>query len=93
MICVVYDLARERKAKISFLSQNPSFGAPKLKFYFLLADFTDKLFQDGLEHSDMESMITGLLLVRQACFHGPHVFMSYADWFQVKYYMGSVLLT
>lgn len=45
-------------------------------------DFTDKLFQDGLEHSDMESMITGLLLVRQACFHGPYVFMSYADWFQ-----------
>ena len=31
----------------------------------------------------MESLITGMLLIRQACFHGPHVFMSYSDWFQV----------
>ena len=50
----------------------------------LLTDFVDKLFQEGLENSDMESLITGMLLIRQACFHGPHVFMSYSDWFQVS---------
>jgi len=32
----------------------------------------------------MEHTITGMLLVRQLCFQGPHLFISYADWFQVR---------
>ncbi|XP_052817186.1 Fanconi anemia group A protein homolog [Mya arenaria] len=45
-------------------------------------DFTDGLLQEGLESCDMESTVTGLLLARQACLQGPHVYMSYPDWFQ-----------
>jgi len=36
-----------------------------------------------LEDGDPEGLIAGTLLARQACLEGPHVFMSYSEWFQV----------
>ncbi|WAR12272.1 FANCA-like protein [Mya arenaria] len=35
-----------------------------------------------LPHADKHFLVTGLLLARQACLQGPHVYMSYPDWFQ-----------
>jgi len=52
--------------------------------FICLPGFTDELFCEGLEECDMEHTITGMLVVRQLCFQGPHLFISYADWFQVR---------
>ena len=34
---------------------------------------------------NQESLVAGVLLARQACLEGQHVFKSYEDWFQVSY--------
>ncbi|XP_052249911.1 Fanconi anemia group A protein homolog isoform X2 [Dreissena polymorpha] len=54
-----------------------------------ILDMTDALVQEGLEGCDMESTITGFLLARQACLHGPHVFMAYPEWFQRSFSEGA----
>jgi len=45
------------------------------------------MIEDFLRHAmtdcNQESLVACMLLVRQACLEGPHVFKSYEDWFQV----------
>ncbi|XP_060606209.1 Fanconi anemia group A protein-like [Ruditapes philippinarum] len=55
----------------------------------LFLEFTDGLLQEGLDSCEMETTIMGILLSRQACFQGPHVFLSYSDWFQRTFSEGS----
>ncbi|XP_053402861.1 uncharacterized protein LOC123550422 [Mercenaria mercenaria] len=55
----------------------------------LFLEFIDSLLQEGLDSCDRETTIMGMLLARQACFQGPHVFLSYSDWFQRTFSDGS----
>ncbi len=38
----------------------------------------------SLEEGEMDGLVTGFLLARQACLEGLHVFPAYQDWFQVS---------
>ncbi|KAL4234783.1 hypothetical protein ACF0H5_006425 [Mactra antiquata] len=55
----------------------------------LFLDFIDTLLSEGLENNEFETTIMAMLLARQACCHGPHVFPSYNDWFQRCFYDSS----
>lgn len=46
--------------------------------------FVEELVKQSVNVDDTEGIVAGTLLVRQACLEGPHVFMSYTDWFQVN---------
>jgi len=45
------------------------------------------MIEDFLRHAvtdcNQESLVASVLLVRQACLEGQHMFKSYDDWFQV----------
>jgi hypothetical protein len=54
------------------------------RFDTVVLDFIEELLRQSLEDCDMEGLVAGILLARQACLEGAHVFMSYSDWFQVE---------
>lgn len=48
-----------------------------------MTELVRKYLEEGLENCDLEKVITAFLLARHACSEGPHVFMTYAQWFHV----------
>jgi len=43
----------------------------------------DDFLRHAMANCDQESLVAGVLLVRQACLEGQHVFVTYGAWFQV----------
>ena len=47
----------------------------------------DDFLRHAMTECNQESLVAGILLVRQACLEGQHVFRSYDDWFQVSCFL------
>ena len=43
----------------------------------------DDFLRHAMTDCNQESLVAGVLLARQSCLEGQHVFKSYEDWFQV----------
>jgi len=47
----------------------------------------DDFLRHAMTECNQESLVAGILLVRQACLEGQHVFSSYDDWFQASCFL------
>lgn len=54
-----------------------------MNFVRNVLDFVDDLLKEAMNSLNLDKIIAAMLLGRQGCLEGPHVFMIYQDWFQV----------
>jgi len=57
-----------------------------LRYSGIIEDFL----QHAVSECNQESLVASVLLARQACLEGQHVFKSYDDWFQVIHIFDAV---
>jgi len=57
-----------------------------LKWWHVVVQYSDMIedfLRRGVTDCNQESLVASILLARQACLEGRHVFKSYEEWFQV----------
>ncbi|KAG1700049.1 Fanconi anemia group A [Nymphon striatum] len=75
---------------ITYISKSLTFI---LTYHPSIKDLITIYIKEGIEGCCSEKLITGLLLARQACSEGTHVFPTYSDWFQSHFGSADCILS